>query len=328
MIKRALASFSIPWPSSRRSFEQFLQRKYTQPGQTRLIRERIFILPTYYGVVFAAMLLVMLLGSLNYNNNLAFALTFLLGAMALISTYHTYRNINQLVVRAGRSPPTFCGQPATLILQVDNHGLAARYAVTLRWSRQVRNTVDIPENASTQVTLSIPTETRGRMMVPVVTVETRFPLGMYRAWSYAGLNSSVVVYPKPIAGILPLPPVPDSGNQRGVQPVGTDDFTGFRAYHAGDSPRHVYWKAVARGQPLLTKKFSRPEAQRLWLDWTMAPGPDTETRLSQLCRWVLDADRAHLHYGLRLPGVLIAPDVGEPHRHRCLEALALYKDGQ
>jgi len=29
-------------------------------------------------------------------------------------------------------------------------------------------------------------------------------------------------------------------------------------------------------------------------------------------------------YGLRLPGREIAPDSGDLHRHRCLEALALF----
>lgn len=326
MMKRALASLPQTWPNGRRLFENFLQRKYTLPGQTRLVRERIFIFPSYYGIVFALMLLIMLLGSLNYNNNLSFALTFLLGAMALVSTYHTYHNINQLVVRASKTPATFAGQTAKLSLMVDNQGLHARYAVTLRWSRHVRNTVDIPENASQHVTVPIPTLRRGRMAIPAITVETRFPLGMYRAWSYVSLDTSVLVYPKPASGAIPLPCAPDSGGQRGVQALGTDDFMGFRSYHAGDSLRHVYWKAVARGLPLLTKQFSRPESQRLWLDLAQTPGSDIESRLSQLCRWILDADSAHVHYGLRLPGTVIPPDVGDHHRHRCLEALALFDE--
>ena len=55
-------------------------------------------------------------------------------------------------------------------------------------------------------------------------------------------------------------------------------------------------------------------------------GGDTETRLSQLSRWVVDADAKDLRYGLCLPGVDIPVDSGESHRHRCLQALALYED--
>jgi len=50
-----------------------------------------------------------------------------------------------------------------------------------------------------------------------------------------------------------------------------------------------------------------------------------ETRLSILAHWVLQAEEFGQGYGLRLPGVRIAPDRGEAHRARCLEALALFE---
>ena len=52
---------------------------------------------------------------------------------------------------------------------------------------------------------------------------------------------------------------------------------------------------------------------------------DTEARLSQLTRWVLEAEGKHLSYGLRLPGTRIAPSRGATHQHACLKALALHQ---
>jgi uncharacterized protein (DUF58 family) len=49
-----------------------------------------------------------------------------------------------------------------------------------------------------------------------------------------------------------------------------------------------------------------------------------EQTLSRLAGWVLAADRGGAHYGLRLPGVEIAPARGDVHRAACLQALALY----
>ena len=75
---------------------------------------------------------------------------------------------------------------------------------------------------------------------------------------------------------------------------------------------------------MLTKQFSGEAAQEIWLDWEGLPGMDTEARLSQLTRWVLDADRDGLSYGLRLPGLQHPPASGLEHKHRCLQALALF----
>jgi uncharacterized protein (DUF58 family) len=106
---------------------------------------------------------------------------------------------------------------------------------------------------------------------------------------------------------------------------GVDDFAGFRPYRPGDSPRHLFWKAVAREQPLLAKQFGGDRTDELWLDWRDLEFLDTEARLSQLCRWVLDADQNWQWYGMRLPGVEIAVASGDAHKQRCLEALARFE---
>ena len=134
-----------------------------------------------------------------------------------------------------------------------------------------------------------------------------------------------VVYPRPDEGLLPLPEPSGSAGEKRVASGGSDDFAGLRAYQASDSPRHIDWKAAARGRGLQTKLFSGRAAAELWLDWDQLPANlDLESRLSRLTRWVLSADQEGLRYGLRLPGLELAPDRGEPHRLACLRELALY----
>jgi len=158
-----------------------------------------------------------------------------------------------------------------------------------------------------------------------VMLETRFPLGIFRAWSYVEPEAHCLVYPRPERSALP----PASGESAigGLRsPVpGNDDYAGLRAYQLSDSPRHVAWKAVARSEDMLTKQFTGEAAAELWLDWGRLPaGLGVEQRLSRLAGWVLAADRAGRHYGLRLPGVEFAPGHGDRHRAACLQALALY----
>jgi uncharacterized protein (DUF58 family) len=159
-----------------------------------------------------------------------------------------------------------------------------------------------------------------------LTLFTRYPLGLYRAWSHLDLDLHCMVYPRPAFPALPLPPAAASSGTGAQSGRGQEDFAGLREYHAGDSPRHVAWKAAARDMGLLTKQFSGRAETQLWLDWTHLPGQmGVEERLSHLTRWVLDAHAAGVAYGLRLPGRTVNLSAGEAQRQACLEALALFE---
>ena len=84
------------------------------------------------------------------------------------------------------------------------------------------------------------------------------------------------------------------------------------------------WKAYAREAPLLVKEYSAGGAELRLFDLTQLADPDIEARLSQLARWVVDAEARGDRYGLTLPGVRLTADRGPEHRHRCLAALAVF----
>ena len=156
-------------------------------------------------------------------------------------------------------------------------------------------------------------------------LETRFPLGLFRAWSYVEPEARCLVYPKPERSALPPPSADAEAGSLHTQSPGSEDFSGLRAYQLSDSPRHVAWKAVARSEDMLTKLFTGEAAAELWLDWQLLPGTlGIEQRLSRLAGWVLAAERAGAHYALRLPGVEVALGRGDAHRSACLKVLALY----
>ena len=186
--------------------------------------------------------------------------------------------------------------------------------------------VDIPPLGVAEVLLAVPAPRRGLVALGRVMLETRFPLGLFRAWSYIEPDARCVVYPRPERS--PLPPFsgsPAPGSLHTPMP-GSDDFAGLRSYQRTDSPRHVAWKVVARTGEMLTKQFAGESAAELWLDEHLLPiGLALEQRLSRLAGWALAAERAGAHYGLRLAGVEIAPARGDAHMAACLQALALYQ---
>lgn len=297
-----------------------------------LTQRRIFILPTAQGLAFFAALGVMLIGAINYNNSLGYMLVFLLGSMALVSTLHAYRNLAGLKARPGRSAAAFAGEPVRLGLCLDNPRPLARRALRLAFrydaggKRPARQGVPLaaPAGQGRCTDFAVPSHRRGRLELLRPRLETRFPLGLFRAWAPLPLSLGGVVYPAP-AGERPLPePLQGAAAEGRSSDEGQEDFSGHRDFHPGDPPRRVNWKAAARDPRLQVKVFQGGGAGDRLLTWDEAGPGDTEQRLSQLCRWLLEAEQAGGRYGLRLPGTDIAPDRGEAHLEACLTALALH----
>lgn len=293
-----------------------------------LKRQRVYIFPTRQGFLFGVLLVVMLLGAVNYTNSMAYLLTFLLGSVFMVCMLHTYRNLRGLIVKAADAEPVFAGEVAAFPLLFDNRpgyeriGLQARVRSA---RRDAANSIDVDLAAGElhRTLAKAEVARRGLFTLDRLLFETRFPLGLFRAWAYLDDAPRCIVYPRP-EGSLPLPETQEfeSENQTGRRP-GTDDFTGFRAYRAGDSMRSIDWKAFARERGLLAKRFSGAGARRLVLRWDATPArAGTEARLSQLCRWVLDAERQGLQYALDIPGRFVDHGSGPGHRNVCLEALA------
>lgn len=297
-------------------------------GTIVLVQRRVYILPTRQGIFFAAVLLIMLTGSINYALGLGFVLTFLLFALAMNAMIHTFRNLASLRVTAGRAPPVFAGSHARFLVHLDNPSDLERYAIGLAQGSNAADFVDVAPRSAATVVAAVPAARRGVLRPGRFTLFTRYPLGLYRAWSYLDLDMACLVYPRPAFPARPLPPPSESAGLGDRSGQGQEDFSGLRQYHAGDSPRHVAWKAAARGQALLTKQFTGQAHTQLWLDWTALPAQlGVEERLSHLARWVLEAHAAGLSYGLRLPGRTVGLAGGESQRDACLEALALHEPG-
>lgn len=304
-----------------------IDRRQAPRNQAVVLKQRrIFILPTRYGLLFGLLTFVMLVGATNYNNSTGFLLSFLLIGTALVSILHTYHNMLRLSFQPGRTSAAFCGEAALFTLVIDNGKGPGRIAVGLNLKGQPPVFTDLAAGGRTSIDVALPAPQRGWLPIGTLTVFTRYPLGLFRAWSQLRLDANCLVYPAPSPRFdPPAPRRAGSGTRHGQRP-GSDDFMGLRTYHPGDSPRHIDWKAVARGRTLLTKTFCDNLGEELWLNWDDYPGRDAEIRLGQLCRSVLWADETGHYYGLKLPGVMIAPGHGEEHKHWCLKALALFED--
>lgn len=307
----------------KQQFRTWLFRPRIESGTVTLNQRRIYILPTKQGLGFAVALTLMLLGDINYNLSLGYVLTFLLTTMGLMTMLYAFRNMAKLEIRAGHADAVFAGNDAQFVFHFYNIGPLERYHLRLHDESGHGITFDIPRQPSTEVSLSVPALQRGWLDTGRLTLFTKYPLGLFYAWTYLQFDTRCLVYPRPAAPV-PLPIGSRESGSGTVNAGGDEDFAGLRGYVAGDSRQRIAWKAMARGQGLQVKQFSALQGQELWLDWDLAPAADTERKLSILARWVLDAEAQGWMYGLHLPGIELPPAHGMAHRDECLRALALY----
>lgn len=290
-----------------------------------LRRRRIYIVPTRFGIAFAAMVFAMLLGSLNYGASLGFGLTFLLTGLGLVVMHHCHNNLLGLHLKFLGAAPVFVGERAEFRLAIDNESQAPRFEIELSREGHVAAPADVAAGATEIVRLGVAAEQRGWVALGRFRVETRYPTRLFRAWTWVHMEARALVYPRPAKAGRPLP-LGSGGGLHGAPSPGDEDFAGLRAATPGDSPQRIAWKAYARSGLLLLKEFASGTQEPCVLDWAMLPEASTEERLSQLARWCLDADRDGRALALRLPGVEIPLGLGPTHLAACLEALALFEE--
>ncbi|PIE37265.1 MAG: DUF58 domain-containing protein [Gammaproteobacteria bacterium] len=284
----------------------------------------IYVIPTRYGFLLGFMLFVLLLSAMNYSNSLAFMLTFLLTGIAVLGMHYTYGNMVKLKIEAAPNSPVFAGQRAQMRLLLTPLNQRPRYGLVLGNSDEWQAPAPV-EQARAPIDYQTPVLQRGRYRLPRTRIWTTFPFGLFYSWAWLTLDSEVLVYPKPQALLPQLPLHGGKSGQHSSPRKGDDDFAGIRRYQETDSPNRIAWKALAHSGELLAKDFHGSTDNTIWLDYQQLTALQVEQRLSQLCQWVLDCERDHLAYGLRLPGQVIDIDLGERHKQHCLRQLALFE---
>ena len=287
----------------------------------------IYIVPTGYGALYLGVLAAMLIGSINYNNNLGFLLTFLLGSLGLTAMLHTYGILDGLRLRTATATPVFAGENLAVEIAV---GGIDRPRMQVRWFFEAgpQTVTNLKPGERVTVSVAVPAQRRGIARPGRLRIVSDFPLGLFRAWARVDTGVRALVYPQPVAGPLSVADTPSHrGTGAMAQHAGVDDFAGLSAYRPGDPLHRVHWQAYSRGRGLHTKTFCGSAGGERMLDMDRVDADNVEEKLSILCYQVCRAHRQRLRYGLMLGGTTIPVGSGGGHRHRCLRALALFGQG-
>ena len=326
-------------------------REARQPRTDRLAltQRNLYILPTASGWLFALLLLALLLASINYQLNLGHLLTFSLASAGLVALHATHAALRGLELELVSAEPVFAGERLELQIRLDDRHPArrpwrfGRHGILLRWREPAGTetgtdaaaprSTGVPEGGSVTVRLERPTPRRGAQALPPLEIESRFPLGLFRAWAVWRIAREPLVWPAPEPDAPPLPEPLDPGDpgpRRLARPGAEDGESGMRAWRRGDRPSQVLWKQSARslaggGTLLVRDPPPRPEPGReLRLEAAQLAGLDDEARLRRLCAWVLEAELQQRRWELVLGALHIGPGSGAAQRRAALDALALW----
>ena len=302
-------------------------RQGTDADRVVLTAKRIYILPTGLGLAYAVMVFAMVIGAMNYANNLALGLAFLLGALGLVAMHHCHGNLVGLELAAAATEPVFAGGQARFRVAVENEARLTRHELVVsdEYGAAAAVSVGPGERAVLEARAAAPQ--RGRLQLAGFRLGSRYPFGLFRAWTYVHMPLECIVYPRASERSFEPPPRETDVGSAQDSLRGEEDFAGLRSFHTGDPPSRIAWKAYARGQGLLVKQYGGTSVTTHVFDFGALAGLDTESRLALICRWILDAHTAGRAYGVRLPGTWLPPNLGIKHRHDCLTALALFDGG-
>jgi len=316
----------------RQRWQKWLDARHPRADVHTMGQNNIYIVPSRPGLFFCLTIGVLLIGSINDQLSLGYMLSFLLAGAGLASMQATHGNLRGLSLDLQPPQPVFAGQEVQLEIRLHNAG-RARFGLGFRVSGTPEAAiawVDAPEKGHAVVSLRYAAPARGLHELPELQIITRFPLGLFRAWSLWRPASRLWVYPRPESpapAFAPQQAGPEGEHAASVQLHKGLEFEGVRPYRRGDTLRQVIWKkaalALETNQALPVRETHAPASRQLWLDLQDTRGA-LEERLSRLSAWVLEADRMQSPYGLRLATRKIEPELGAQHRRACLEQLALW----
>lgn len=331
--------------SIRKRFQKWFESRLPLTDTLQLTQRNVYILPTPVGWMMVLTLLVLLVASINYQLNLGYLLTFLIGGSVLVGMHVAHNNLRGMHLSLARNSAAnkaqFASDNASFEVILSSTNQSVRYGIGLRLADLEDSVnwiwVDVPAQGSTTLEVTGKPMTRGLHPLPTLLTETRFPLGTFRVWTVWRPAAKIWVYPAPEIQAPALPMGEASSGEVKLSPVqASGEFDGVRSYRRGDPLKQVVWKKAAKvwgdagehesdaTSQLISRDVQHTQAQVLYLDYFRTGCANAEAALSRMCAWVIQADQLGLTYGLRLPRLEIAPSQGETHKHQCLQALAAH----
>ena len=292
-------------------------------------RRKLYILPTRVGWYYVLVLLALFGIAVKFDNQAAFMMLFILIAVGLIAMVYTHNNVVGLTMNSHPSKSVFLGSHASFPVTLSNESGKARHAVWMI-AGGFHQLTELKAGGQKTVELQLPAIQRGYLPCEPVNLSSLYPIGVFFCWTKRFISTErCLVYPQP----LNLVPFPDDGTNQGKEQansnirIGAEDYAGMKNYQDGDRLRDIHWPSLAKTNKLVSIQYENHSNSSVNLSWFSLPSTlGVEDKLSQLCYWVIEADKAGQLYQLEMPSHTIEFNKGMNHYHECLRTLALWGD--
>lgn len=306
-------------------FARWLNRRVPPTPSHTLGLNNIFIVPTGQGFLFVLCALVVWVAGINYQNTLMLALAFYMFAMFLVVMVQTYQNLAGLTLTL--SPPSLVevGQrDFSTLMATSSHD---HHAIDCAYPRELPRLLEVERRKQSTIQVPICSSKRGVFNPGRLRLETRYPQGLFRAWSLIEFSNHSLAYPSPVQDELPEPERSD-GTQESARPsrARSDTKVGAKIYQPGDDTRTIDWRVSARFSELYVKEFEAPVAHQRTLSWEDYPFLTFEAALQRLAYWAIELTHRELDFSLVLPGRMLPRSQGERHLEQALGLLAVAEE--
>lgn len=300
---------------------RWISSKTERGERFTLSQKNIYIFPSAAGFGFLLLLLLMLLTAINYQNSLVYLFTFFLGAIFFISIWMCFLNMSGLNVVRGESEGYFQGDVAYYQIKLHKADRSV-FGLRLGLDSASAEFVAVRQDELVQQSVRVNKLARGKHRLKRLRLESTFPFGLVRAWTWLKLDAQVIIYPLPVKCELSLAQVTGSMGAKSVHK--SEEFNDFREYRQGDSFQRLNWKKYAASDVLVVREHDDLFLNPDWVRWQDYESSGKEQRLQYMCYQVLRLHQDGQVYGMELPNLKIEPASGERHYFACLDALALY----
>ncbi|MGC6512703.1 MAG: DUF58 domain-containing protein [Parvibaculales bacterium] len=282
--------------------DRFLHKKGWQGGNKVLRQSDLFIMPNRFGLYVAFLVFASFgLGYKVQNNFILIGVIFLF-LLFMLSLISAVRNLQGTNIALRPEARNFAQETAHATCRLKKE--SAAYNVRLFGILDAPNGVELDLSSSRGFyRLPVLRAERGRHAFPPLKLQTRFPFGIVRCWSWLAPPVDVMIAPRPDERPLTAYPRLDRRRlarmdlQQGTKNE-IEEYQDPRPFQDGDLPSRIDWKRFAATREALVRDFETSSEGDVYLE--AANGMAREEALSYLCGGLRVCERAGVNVVMAL----------------------------
>jgi hypothetical protein len=135
-------------------FSRWLDRRIPPSRKLTLSQQSIFIFPTVTGFLFGGLIVLLILGAINYQNSLVYGVAFTLGSLFLVTILYTFRNLSGLTIELIAASTGFVGEDVEFQVRISRSKGKGREGIQLGWLGAIAQWAELYDSEACTVVCS------------------------------------------------------------------------------------------------------------------------------------------------------------------------------